>query len=390
MYQFSDIRQLHIELTNLCNAACPSCARNDRGGATLPWLPQSQIRLSTFKIFFPAEVFIQIRKVVFCGSYGDPSMAQDLLDICSYVIKSNPEIIIELNTNGGTRSQQWWAQLAKIIGPRSKVIFSIDGLQDSNHIYRRGVNWDKLMQNVTSYINAGGVAAWDFLIFRHNQHQLNEAKLLSKRLGFSEFAAKRALGFDLATAGHQSAMTVLKDDGSFDYNIYPPSAEQQLIDEEKMNFNAVFKIKKIARDAKDEYTREFVDLASLVIDKEFEKKAAGCRIDCHAKKYFEIYISAEGMVFPCCFMGSQYYLAGKYHFEKKQTQQFFDSIGAENHSLHYHSLKDIVESTWFQKTIPASWELASIREGKLSVCSSYCGKEFNKLDTITYNRSSEG
>ena len=72
----------------------------------------------------------------------------------------------------------------------------------------------------------------------------------------------------------------------------------------------------------------------------------------------------------------------------KQTQQFFDEIGADEHSLHKRSLKNIVESEWFQQRIPQSWQLAGLREGKLSVCSSYCGKEFNKLDSITYNRSS--
>lgn len=389
MYSYSDIKQLHIEITNLCNAACPSCARNDRGGATLPWLALTQIRLEQFKDFFSEDFILQLRKIVFCGSYGDPSMAHELLDICAHVFKLNPELSIQLNTNGGARTEQWWAQLAKILGKNSKVIFSIDGLGDTNHIYRRGVVWEKLIKNVVSFISAGGIAEWDYLIFQHNQHQITEAKELAIRLGFKEFVAKKALGFDLGPAGKLEEMTVLKEDGSYDYSIYPYTQEVVGVNEDEVKFNAVLKLKKIARYASDGYTRDFIDLNTLAIEEGFEKKAATCSIDCHAKKYKEIYVAADGRVFPCCFMGSQFYLAGKYNFENKQTQQFFDEIDINQQSLYKNTLRNIITSEWFQKKIPSTWALPSLRDGKLSVCSSYCGKEFNKLDSITYNRSSQ-
>lgn len=319
MYAFSDIKQLHIEITNLCNASCPSCSRNDRGGATLPWLPLTQIRLEQFKTFFSKDFLTQIRSLIFCGSYGDPSMAQDLVDICAYVLKINPAMFIQLNTNGGTRTEQWWAQLAKILGKDSKVIFSIDGLSDTNHIYRRGVVWEKLFKNVVSFISAGGNAEWDYLIFQHNQLQITEARELANKLGFKDFVAKQALGFNLGPAGQRKSLTVLKEDGSYDYSIFPYSEAAKELADDAFKFDTVLGLKKIAHYAKDGYTRDFVDLKSFEIEPGFEKKAATCNIDCHAKKYQEIYVAADGKVFPCCFMGSQYYLAGKHNFENKQT-----------------------------------------------------------------------
>ena len=33
------------------------------------------------------------------------------------------------------------------------------------------------------YIKAGGVARWEFLVFKHNQHQIEEARQLANELG---------------------------------------------------------------------------------------------------------------------------------------------------------------------------------------------------------------
>ena len=36
---------------------------------------------------------------------------------------------------------------------------------------------------------------WNYLVFKHNQHQVEEAEALSKELGFAHFFHKKALGF---------------------------------------------------------------------------------------------------------------------------------------------------------------------------------------------------
>ena len=37
------------------------------------------------------------------------------------------------------------------------------------------------MENVNAFISAGGTAYWKFLIFKHNEHQVEEAKKLSEQ-----------------------------------------------------------------------------------------------------------------------------------------------------------------------------------------------------------------
>ena len=38
-----------------------------------------------------------------------------------------------------------------------------------------------------AFINAGGRARWDFLIFAHNEHQVDEAEALATKWGFKSF-----------------------------------------------------------------------------------------------------------------------------------------------------------------------------------------------------------
>ena len=66
--------------------------------------------------------------------------------------------------------------------------FGIDGLEDTNHIYRRGVKWERLQNNFREYIKAGGNAGWQFIVFPWNVHQIEEARQRSLDEGFTAFS----------------------------------------------------------------------------------------------------------------------------------------------------------------------------------------------------------
>jgi sulfatase maturation enzyme AslB (radical SAM superfamily) len=96
-----------------------------------------------------------------------------------------------MNTNGALKSAVWWQELANIFNqPQDYVVFSIDGLEDTNHIYRKNVVWSKLIENAQAFIKAGGSAHWDMLVYQHNQHQVDLCEQLARDMGFSWFRAK--------------------------------------------------------------------------------------------------------------------------------------------------------------------------------------------------------
>ena len=79
------------------------------------------------------------------------------------------------------KTQEWWRKLAK---ENVKVTFGLDGLKDTNHPYRISTDFDKIISNANAFIGAGGFAKWHMLVFKHNEHQVEEARQMSKDLGF--------------------------------------------------------------------------------------------------------------------------------------------------------------------------------------------------------------
>lgn len=189
MLMSRDIKNLHLESTDLCQAACPACARE-----TDPvFNKKEQHHLDMQKILhvFDASQIIKLDKMYMCGNYGDPAAGRYTMDIYHEFRKLNPNIVLGMNTNGALRNAAWWQELGSIINRRRDfVVFSIDGLADTNHVYRKNVDWDKLITNVKSYIAAGGNAHWDMLVYQHNQHQVEDCKQLAKDLGFKWFRYK--------------------------------------------------------------------------------------------------------------------------------------------------------------------------------------------------------
>ena len=130
-------------------------------------------------------------KVFMCGNYGDPAAGAYTGDIYKWIRQLNPTVTLGMNTNGAIQNTFWWHEIGRLFNqPRDYVVFSIDGLEDTNGVYRKGVNWTKLMQNAQAFIEAGGSAHWDMLIYQHNEHQVDECEQLARDMGFKWFRAK--------------------------------------------------------------------------------------------------------------------------------------------------------------------------------------------------------
>jgi sulfatase maturation enzyme AslB (radical SAM superfamily) len=128
-----------------------------------------------------------------------------------------------LVTNGSIRSSAWWQQLAQKNYSNLQVVFSIDGLEDVNHLYRIGLNYKNIMDNVQSFISNGGHATWKFILFHHNEHQLDQICKLSRQLGFEQFIFTPCRSGDFAG---QTQWPVLKD-GTITHYLEPPHHPQE-------------------------------------------------------------------------------------------------------------------------------------------------------------------
>jgi len=154
IYNFEDIKGVHLKTTTKCNANCPICGRN-AFGVICPGLQLTELFLEDCKKIFPPTFLRQLADISICGAYGGPICAQELLEIIEYMHYNNPNIEIDVYTNGGGHSPSWWENLAQVIGKNGRVIFGIDGLEDTNHIYhiyRRGTVFTHIIRNAKAVL----------------------------------------------------------------------------------------------------------------------------------------------------------------------------------------------------------------------------------------------
>ena len=184
-----DIKVLHVESTDVCQAACALCARET--DTTFRKDLQHHLGIEQIQKHFSKDDICKLDKMFMCGNYGDPAAGKNSLNIYRWFREINPTITLGMNTNGALQTTFWWHELGKLFNkPQDYVVFSIDGLEDTNATYRKNVNWVKLMANARAFIEAGGSAHWDMLVYRHNQHQVEECEQLARAMGFKWFRAK--------------------------------------------------------------------------------------------------------------------------------------------------------------------------------------------------------
>ncbi|CAB4133726.1 hypothetical protein UFOVP257_448 [uncultured Caudovirales phage] len=180
---------LHIEPTDVCQAACPQCAREV--DISFNKKIHHHIDIKTIKSLLTEKEIYCLDKMFMCGNYGDPAAGHHTQELYQYFREINPTIVLGMNTNGGLQGIYWWENLAKIFNQSfDYVVFSIDGLEDTNHMYRKNVVWDRVMKNAQAFIDAGGIAHWDMLVFEHNEHQIDACEKKAKEMGFKYFRAK--------------------------------------------------------------------------------------------------------------------------------------------------------------------------------------------------------
>ena len=393
-----ELRQMHIELTNACNAACPMCVRTfNNSPLTRPDLEIGQISLEQFKKYFPPEIIKKCNLILFCGVHGDPCIAKDMLEICKYINEVSRNTAVRVNTNGGMRKPEWWAELGKLFSkhPRSmynywSVTFSIDGLEDTNHLYRRNVKWNAVIANAQAFIDAGGTAIWDYLIFKHNEHQIFEAQELSKKMKFNEFVPKKSLGVDTGT--HLQSMAVLNKDGQLEYIIEAPTNPKNRnlenpVGIEPMNIEPFkfedYKRLKENKDIGDYFQEQVKTVYEDRILKEDNSKYNSCGISCKSKGWDngkEIFVDNFGRVMPCCYIGT--HLNGVYTDTRTlQLHKHMNDYGWDHFSLEKHTLEEILDGGHLDRVFADSWAIDRVEDGRLSYCADTCGK-ISSIDKI--------
>ncbi len=272
-----EIQKLHVEPSSHCNARCPGCPRNLNGYNVDNLFNKTHLTAERF-----SEILTQYPEVnflLFNGNLGDPMMNPNiisLVDVARHVHE------LRINTNGSIGKLETFERL----GSMKNIIisFSIDGLEDTNHLYRQDVEWEKIMERAKKFIGAGGRAEWKFILFRHNQHQVEQARSLSKELGFKNFEV---------VDHSRNNFPALNKDGTVSHWVLP--ADKDAVVDEKRDHSSANRPDKFDLEQGLDKIRE--------VRKTFHVNKSYKRFDCEHLRERSVYVSAAGELFPCCYQG---------------------------------------------------------------------------------------
>lgn len=341
MFKFKHLKGIHLEITSRCQAACPMCARNYHGGLPNPNLVESDWTLEEFKKIISPNVLKQIQYFYFCGNYGDPMVNNDLIEMCRYSKSIAPNVTIKIHTNGGARKTEWWSELASVLDSNDRVIFAIDGLEDTHHLHRVNTTYNRVIENATAFINAGGKADWAMLVFKHNEHQVEEARHRAQTLGFANFSMKASTRFIAS-----DKFEVYDKEKNITHYLEPSST---------INLNFI--------------TQEQVD--------KFQEWVDNTEINCVVKYGKEIYIDAQKILHPCCFIAPAKYSYNDNGIlkepQEKIKRQYFSLVeslgGFEKLNTINNTIGTIINSKEYQTVWDHYWN-----KDKLIMCAKTCGK----------------
>lgn len=177
---------LHVEVTNRCILECPACPRTTWKEITKKPIDKSDLSIDAFEKFLDCDDGQKIETLLLCGDYGDCIYYPDLFEF----IKRFRHKKFDLRTNGSRRTKEFWTQLANLLTEDDTIVFGIDGLEDTNHLYRKNSDWASIMTAIDIMVKSPARVRWQTIAFSFNQNSLQDIKIFAESKGTEFFSIK--------------------------------------------------------------------------------------------------------------------------------------------------------------------------------------------------------
>jgi sulfatase maturation enzyme AslB (radical SAM superfamily) len=358
-----EVTYIQVDHNSTCNLRCPQCARTENG-STNPDLPLLELDINDYEKIITKN----LKTIMFCGNYGDVSVSNTFFPVVDWLIKkSSFDGRIIVTTHGSARDESWWSALGATLKDRGKINFSIDGLNATNHLYRVNSNFDKIIKNARAFISAGGKARWDFLVFKHNEHQIDDAIDLARELGFDQFQIKLTNRF-INDNHYRDKLS----ESSTSQDVVTKKSKYQIISPEnvKLQGSGLLQNQKII----EKYGT-------------WENYVNFTPISCKWKPTGQIFLDFESRIWPCTWVAS-----GLYHYgnntQKTQIKKILNKYGENFNSLNYHTFEEILNHRFFAVDFCQSWtsRMDDNDNPKLLCCGRTCGTDYEFSSAYGLNK----
>lgn len=193
-----------LEPANMCNLSCPECVTGSNGLK----------RQSTFLSAADArKVIASLRRHAFVANLyfqGEPALNPELPEMVKACSESRIYSII--STNGQNITSDLAEKL--VVSGLKKIVVSLDGItQETYAKYRVRGKLEKVLYAIQALNEARKKAGVkhpfievQFIVFRHNEHEVDRARTMSIAAGADRFVLKTAQFYDAARAAEWSPL----------------------------------------------------------------------------------------------------------------------------------------------------------------------------------------
>ena len=181
-----EVTVLHIEVTNRCTLECPACPRTTWKNILKRPVEKADLDIDSFEKFLDCKGGKKIERLLLCGDYGDCIYYPHLFEF----IQRFRHKKFDLMTNGSYRPKEFWQKLSELLGEGDTITFGIDGLEDTNHLYRKNSDWPSIMLALDIMSKSKAKVLWQTIVFSFNHDKLKEIKKFAESKGAEFFAIK--------------------------------------------------------------------------------------------------------------------------------------------------------------------------------------------------------
>lgn len=181
---------ISIEPTTTCNLQCPECPSGLRKFTR----PTGFIKKETVE-----EIVKQLGNYLFYVTFyfqGEPLLHKQFAEFVRLL--KMKKIVVATSTNAHYLTAEKSQEI--IDSGLDRLIISLDGTDAKTYsIYRKGGNFDKVISNIEFFMalrkkskSKHPFVELQFIVFKHNEHQIKEIKILGKKLGVDKVTLKTA------------------------------------------------------------------------------------------------------------------------------------------------------------------------------------------------------
>lgn len=180
---------LLIEPTNICNLKCPGCPT----GCGILNRPKGYMSLENFK-----KVINECEKsldMVMLWNYGEPFLNKDLFKMIRYARDKHIKVVTSTNAHFLP------GKIDELINSHiNKVMVSLDGAsKETYEKYRQNGNFETVMESIKNLCqkkNKDIFVELQYIIMRHNEHEVEKIKQIAKELKVDKLSLKSAWFLD--------------------------------------------------------------------------------------------------------------------------------------------------------------------------------------------------